>query len=373
MSKSNHWPILFGADISEDDLWNIDKKMFQQLLIDHTLQDYNQHLAKKAEEEGIAFNEIPHNIFWATSDYEGLGKGYQYHDQITPDLITGNNNHIVMPRVLKAKELQRARSREMAEVFTPSWVCNAQNNLIDDAWFGRKGVFNEEIEFSDGTRTWNTNHKPIIFPKGKTWRDYVCDTRLEITCGEAPYLVSRYDTTTGEIIPLENRIGIIDRKLRVINENVNDESEWVSAAKVAYMSTYGYEWQGDNLLLAREAMLATFIENFQKKFGKMPAVYHQLDTIAYIISWNLWQMDGMKMVIPDSCHQVLLQGTNDLFGEPVMDQCPGCKKGTQTGHNGHLCLIRDWEILYKHTPEKPLTGRKGKKVPFLRMLNLKKS
>ena len=30
-------------------------------------------------------------------------------------------------------------------MFTPSWVCNAQNNLIDDAWFGRKGVFNEEI------------------------------------------------------------------------------------------------------------------------------------------------------------------------------------------------------------------------------------
>ena len=33
----------------------------------------------------------------------------------------------------------------MAEVFTPSWICNAQNNLIDNAWFERKDVFNKEI------------------------------------------------------------------------------------------------------------------------------------------------------------------------------------------------------------------------------------
>lgn len=372
MSEKNGATLFLEADISENQLWSIDEKMFRLLLIDHTLQDYDQRQAKKAETDGRPYKEIPHNIFWATADYEYLGDGYKYYDQITPELITGERDQIVMPRVLKSKEQQRLRSKEMAEVFTPSWVCNAQNNLVDEAWFGKKGVFNEEIEFSDGTHSWNTNPEHIAFPNGKTWRDYVCDTRLEITCGEAPYLVSRYDTTTGEMIPLENRIGIIDRKLRVINENVDNESDWVSAAKVAYMSTYGYEWQGDNLLLAREAMLATFIENFQMKFGKMPAVYHQLDTIAYIISWNLWQMDGMKMVIPDSCHEVPVQGTNDLFGEPTMEQCPGCKNGTTTGHNGHLCLIRDWEILYKHTPDKPLTGKKGKKIPFLHVLNLKK-
>jgi hypothetical protein len=43
----------------------------------------------------------------------------------------------------KDKQLQQVRSRSMAEVFTPSWICKAQNNLIDAAWFGKKNVFNK--------------------------------------------------------------------------------------------------------------------------------------------------------------------------------------------------------------------------------------
>jgi hypothetical protein len=50
-----------------------------------------------------------------------------------------------MPRVHKDKLLQLSRSKEMAEVFTPSWICNAQNNLVDNSWFGRDNVFNTEI------------------------------------------------------------------------------------------------------------------------------------------------------------------------------------------------------------------------------------
>ena len=59
------------------------------------------------------------NIFWATSDYEHLGKGYGYRDPILPELITGNNGQVIMPRVLKHKDTQSARVRDMAEVFTP--------------------------------------------------------------------------------------------------------------------------------------------------------------------------------------------------------------------------------------------------------------
>ena len=43
-----------------------------------------------------------------------------------------------------------------------------------------------------GQHLWETTTDPIIFPDGKSWKDYVRDTRLEITCGEAPYIVSRY-------------------------------------------------------------------------------------------------------------------------------------------------------------------------------------
>ena len=94
-------------------------------------------------------------------------------------------------------------------MFTPSWVCNKQNNLVDNAWFGAENVFNTEYE-----KHWTATENKITFPTpdGKTWEDYVRDVRLEITCGEAPYLVSRYDTVTGDTIELAQRIGLLDRK-----------------------------------------------------------------------------------------------------------------------------------------------------------------
>ena len=85
------------------------------------------------------------NILWATHDYELLGEGYQYGDELRPELITGKHGNIIKPRILKPREQQTDRSKDMAEVFTPAWVCNAQNNLVDEAWFGRRDVFNVEI------------------------------------------------------------------------------------------------------------------------------------------------------------------------------------------------------------------------------------
>ena len=38
--------------------------------------------------------------------------------------------------------------------------------------------------------------------------------------------MSRYDVATGEIVPIEKRCGILDRKLRVVGENTFDEDEW---------------------------------------------------------------------------------------------------------------------------------------------------
>jgi hypothetical protein len=173
------------------------------------------------------------NIFWGTDDYIHLGHGYEYDSPIMPELITGENGQIIIPRVKKEKLLQQTRVRDMAEVFTPSSICNKQNNLIDNAWFGREDVFNTEIENSDGSHSWEINPEKITFPEDKTWKQYVKDTRLEITCGEAPYIITRYDTTTAEFIPVEKRIGILDRKLRVLTENVDDSGEWLKAAQTA--------------------------------------------------------------------------------------------------------------------------------------------
>ena len=303
-------------DIREDDLSAISPEVLATLLRDHTTGK---------------------NIFWATHDYEALGRAYDYHSEILPELITEEHGMVIRPRVLKSKENQTDRAKDMAEVFTPSWVCNAQNNLVDEAWFGRKDVFNTE---NSEKHVWQTNSKKITFPEGKTWKDYVRATRMEMTCGEAPYLVSRYDTTTGESIPLQQRIGLLDRKLRVVSENTDTSGDWLDCAQTAYKNTYGFEWQGDNLLLAREALLWTFIEYYQAKFGKAPLV-KSINYIAYIISWNLWQMDGLKGVVPDSCHTEVEMV--DLFsGKGREKPCQGCLEGGYYHHNGKYCLIRDW-------------------------------
>lgn len=282
------------------------------------------------------------NIFWASDIYAGRGENYQYNDQITVNAISGVNEGVIVPRALKSRDQQQYRIREMAEVFTPSWMCNKQNNLIDAAWFGRDDVFNKEIDSQGGRHTWSVNNDIIVFPEGRTWRDYINETSLEIACGEAPYLVSRYDTVTGEPISIERRIGLLDRKLRVVNENTLTESEWLLGARLAYQSTYGFEWQGDNLVLARENLLFTFIENYKAKFDRLPAVEALLD-IAYIIAWNIWQMDGLKGVIPDSCHCVRETVDNLFSSIETIHECEGCKKGDLHRHSGVYCKIRDWK------------------------------
>ena len=209
--------------------------------------------------------------------------------------------------------------------------------------------------------------KPILkkssFQKAKTWKHYIRDTRLEVACGEAPYIASRYDSTTGEFIPVEQRIGILDHKLRVINENVDSTGEWLKAAQTAFKNTYAFEWQGDSLLLAREAMLATFIENYSLKFGKEPLL-KSIHYIAYIISWNIWQMDGLKELF--QIHADIRQEVSvNLFGETETKHsfCEGCEKGNYKKHNGVYCLVKDWS-------NKDLkTGKTGRKIRFIDLLN----
>lgn len=280
------------------------------------------------------------NIIWATDNYSSRGYGYQSTDYITVESITGYHGNVIKPRSEKSKEDQAIRVKKKAEVFTPSWICNAQNNLVDNAWFESEGMFNTEHD-----KTWTATTKKVPFPtpSGKTWQDYINDNRLEITCGEAPYLVSRYDTVTGEVIEIERRIGLLDRKLRVISENVDLEPEWYSWAKKAFQNTYGFEWQGDNVLLARENLLFTFIDYYENKFGVF-FIKEYLKEIATIVSWNIWQMDGLKFVIPESCKDEE-SGQISLFETEISKEpCKGCSKNDPYSHTGIYCKIKDWKV-----------------------------
>ena len=194
-----------NIDIKENNLYRLDSRLLDILLADRT--------TKK-------------NLIWATDNYSSRGPGYKASDNINVYAIIKRNGSIIKPRVEKSKKEQADRVKSKAEVFTPSWICNAQNNLIDDDWFERENVFNTEVE-----KGWVINSEKISFPVGKTWQDYVKENRLEITCGEAPYLVSRYDTVSGEEIPIADRIGLLDRKLRIVSENVDSEKEWYAWAK----------------------------------------------------------------------------------------------------------------------------------------------
>ena len=118
-------------NIIEQELEDISSKLFKVLLMDRT--------TKK-------------NICWATDSYIYLGSAYYPQEPITKDLVTGINNKIIRPRIAKDADEQAKRRKEKAEVFTPSWVCNKQNNLIDEAWFGRKDVFNKSEN-----KSWKAN------------------------------------------------------------------------------------------------------------------------------------------------------------------------------------------------------------------------
>ncbi len=267
------------------------------------------------------------NIIFATDDYSEYG--YDKHSEMTVIAIRGMDAEAIQPRVKKSLQEQAERTKKKAEVFTPAWICNRMNNHCDEEWFGRKDVFNKETDMG-GKHTWAVTEGKIEFPEKKHWYKYVDSKRLEITCGEAPYIVSRYDAATGEAIPLPSRIGILDRKMRIVNENTDTEEDWLKWTYRAFQSVYGYEFQGDNLLIARINVLLSFVEYMQDRLKRFPRK-RELNKILNIIAWNLWQMDGITGLIPF--------GKPDTFEVNLFDFTMSNNADEAVSHE---CRIYDW-------------------------------
>lgn len=160
------------------------------------------------------------NIKWGTNSYINHGYSFRKDQEIKVDLITGWYEGFIRPRVEKDIDVQLERQRKRAEVFTPSRVIKMQvEAAIEDM---------KELPLNSFIRT--------------KW--------LEIICGEAPYMANRYDMETGDVIPLNKRTGFIDLKFKKLNEEIESEDEWTRFALEIYKSSYGYEYQGDSLLLA---------------------------------------------------------------------------------------------------------------------------
>lgn len=261
------------------------------------------------------------NIIWATDSYEKCGKKFAPENRITPSLVTGKNGMLIQPRAAKSAEEQRRRTKDKAEVFTPLKVIDQINKVVE-------------------IKRLNKNN----------WQEYVRELKLEITCGEGPFIVSRYNPTahTGKLIKLNNRVGFLDKKLKVVSRYCDKKKDWLFWTEEAFKASYGYEWQGDNVLLARENLLYTFIDYYQEKFGRRPTLKMQ-EELAEIISWNIFQMDGLKYVVPMSCHHEskIIPGVQTLFEEipekVEKHECEGCKYGRSNKHNGKYAKIMDWE------------------------------
>jgi type II restriction enzyme len=300
------------------------------------------------------------NIIWADNEYEALGDGYMGDDEITVEKITGMNSGVIKPRIAKEQEKQSQRTKSRAEVFTPSWLCNQMNNDLDEAWFGRRDVFNTEIVADDGANTWTPTSDPIEFlkSKGHGWRAYVEAPRLEITCGEAPFVCSRYDTVTGDELPVSERVGFLDRKLRVVTEKTKTRKEWVRRALDALRATYGFEYQGDNLLIARINVLETFAEHLRNRWGSDPQ-QDELEQAAWIVSWNFWQMNGFTDAVPTNKMGAEVESTLgtfeepepepiqpslfDLFDDVFLDETTEETEEEEPKETVPLCVIYDWQ------------------------------
>lgn len=296
------------------------------------------------------------NIIWADNEYEALGEGFMGDDEITVGKITGMNSGVIKPRIQKEAERQSLRTKTRAEVFTPSWLCNQMNNDLDEAWFGRRDAFNVERR-EDGA--WTTNSEPVAFPsrKGHGWHAYVESRRLEITCGEAPYVCSRYDTVSGESLPVCDRVGFLDRKLRVVTEKTKTKKEWVRRAFDALKATYGFEYQGDNLLIARINVFETFCDHFRARWGGGLSD-DELVEAAWIVSWNFWQMNGFTDAAPTNDLDAVFASTSADCAKPapVVEQLSmfdleeafpaqteESRDQSPIGTVVPYCLVYDWE------------------------------
>lgn len=262
------------------------------------------------------------NIIWATDSYEKYGKEFSPLKPIRTELITGIYGKLIQPRATKDKEEQRQRTKNKGEVFTPLRIVEQMNRTIDG------------------------NKDPVI---KNNWQTYVKEQKLEITCGEAPFIVSRYNpTANGSLIKLDNRVGFLDRKLKIVSKYCVTKSDWIFWAKESFKASYGYEWQGDNVLLARENLFYSMIDYYHAQFNSRPSLEVQ-EEFAEIISWNIFQMDGLKYVVPMSCRheekiipgELMLTGiTPDVI---EIKECEGCKYNHTQRHNGKYSRIMDWE------------------------------
>jgi len=135
-------------------------------------------------------------------------------------------------------------------------------------------------------------------------------TLIEAACGEAPFIVQRYNMITGEKIAIEDREGILDIKIKYGIQNIAfgwawgtaPYSNWYPDVKRMFQTVFGFDKHLPSLIIARMNLLLSFIEYSREYYAKrryfktheLPPEEH-IKEIAEIICWNFWCMDFLNV------------------------------------------------------------------------------
>ena len=192
-------------------------------------------------------------------------------DILLQDRTTDSNLNVIpyntIPRYMKESIVRKDRTKTKAEVFTPASIVKRMNDSFDANYID-------------------------------SYENYIDRRVLEVTCGEAPFLTTRYDVSSGQQIPCGDRVGLLDRKLQRIPDGI-DKSEWIALATRSLKATYGYEWQEDSIFLARKNLLLNVIEYHMDRFKELPN-QDDIKEWATIVSYNIFRMDGVTLCIPET-------------------------------------------------------------------------
>ena len=224
-----------------------------------------------------------------------MGNGETEEEFYSP--VTLERTKEFLHRWEKTRKEQKARKQNKAEVYTPYACVKKMTDLFWDDPEVRK----------------------------------ISATYLEITCGEAPFITTLRDMQDGRFIPVEERVGILDRKLSEADRLAETDSDFLPLAYLALTSVYGYEFQGDNLFFGRCNVLTCFLEAFERRY-KEPAPAWVVNEAAEVVRWNFWQMDGLSCRLP-------IYGKN---GEGL-HHCKTKKAKEEWLKGTTQCMIKDWD------------------------------
>ena len=168
----------------------------------------------------------------------------------------------VTPNYTRTASDKKSRSKHQAEIVTPIRLVKEMVEHID-----------KEMSATYGS-----------------WKNYARSTVIEPACGETPFITTRYDTETGKVLPISERVGVLDRKLKRVSEGARDQKDWARWAMEAVNSVFGFDLDGGNVLIARTNIVDTYADYLMNRWGRFPT-NEELNELAEIVSHNYWQDD----------------------------------------------------------------------------------